>query len=482
MKLIRKFAGYTVGAFVMLSSLMPTLAMASPLSTHTFRSISIMDAPMTAGQLGLLGNSMHSYLIDSSQTNNFMKSMKTNVSSSVVDLGHITLNGSHEISIEGKVESQNGTAIPFSLSGTLYKDPVAGVIDGSLRDKFGNFNVMRFQIVSNPSKGIFYSASAKLSHHAYLALYLEQKGTRNMVFLEAPAAKVFGEATWHRIKEFSKTFSNAPKSDVFWIERMFIPDKFVHRTSANPIIPIGNKIHSTVPTVPSPDTNLRPQTVGYPVYHFPFFQATYDIFGYSVTDSMELEEKVSYPTNTNDGTITGRLSVIYTRYDESNGTDLDESAFEIGADGVDGIKLTVPDHYPQRIQWESVAGQLERQGTWTVNASYSVTWAGASLTLAYRPTSEVTLNAGTEDCNGAYVADYYTNSGEYLNYEGNPYTNAGQDYLSVDWQAPRYLQYGGPTNVTDNVDFIYNVYNAYQNGGTDYGTYSNLLSFKTYAG
>jgi hypothetical protein len=80
-----------------------------------------MDAPMTAGQLGLLGNSMHSYLIDSSQTNNFMKSMKTNVSSSVVDLGHITLNGSHEISIEGKVESQNGTAIPFSLSGTLYK-------------------------------------------------------------------------------------------------------------------------------------------------------------------------------------------------------------------------------------------------------------------------------------------------------------------------------------------------------------------------
>ncbi len=132
----------------------------------------------------------------------------------------------------------------------------------------------------------------------------------------------------------------------------------------------------------------------------------------------------------------------------------------------------------QRVQWESIAGQLEQSGSWTVNASYSLAWYGASLTLQYSPPSRVPLGGGNVDCNGGYIGDFYTDPGDYLNYEGNPTTNAGQDYLSVTWEAPRYSQYGGAQNVTDNVDFIYDMYNFLQGGN---GTDHDNIHFTMYA-
>lgn len=449
-------------------------ALANSTQSEQISTISVNNVPMKAGELGSLAGNRPTNA-QNTQSAAMATQVQANTSDSTVDITNASVSGSTVNALSGSVIDTNGTATPFNFTGTLYKDPVSGRIDAGLTDSLGNYKIVRFQIINDPSKGIFYSQAAQSSHAPYLAMYLEKNGTRDITFLETPVANVFGTATWNTIESNANSFADAPKADVFWVEGLFQPDSVTHGSSSTPKYSHPGQLSNTSNMTFEPDSVATE-------YNYPYYTVNYYTFGYTVQDTMQLEEKVTYPSSTSSSTITGRLDVWYTDYDESDGIDLDQSAWEVGGDGSAGMKLTCPNGKSQRIQWESVAGQLEQSGSWSINWSYSASYAGASLTLAYTPEERIPLNGGgNQDTNGAYIGSFYTSSGDYLNYEGNPTTNAGQDYLSVNWEAPRYSQYGAAGNVTDNVDFVYNMYNSLQNAGTNHGSYRDRLSFTTLA-
>lgn len=385
---------------------------------------------------------------------------------SISTISQVSLKGS-SLTLVGSARNNVGSSIPFTLQGHLFRGLGinSGRIYGSMVDSTGHFKVLRCEIVNNPAKGLMATATAKHARTPYIAIYLEQTGTRNMTLIEAPAKKILGVSNLTRIESAYTHYAIAPQRDILWPELMFLPDTVTQGTTVHP--KSANAAQSNSVSV------IQPQTA-YNMYNYPYYTATYYILGYTVTDSIYLAEEVTYPLRTSQGPITGSIKVIGTSYDESNGTHLNATAWRIGGQGPLGVKLTVPQNSSQRIQWENAAGYLENSGHWTINFSYSLQWEGFGASLSYVNGGRVPLNSSNVDPFGSYVADFYTQSGQYL-------TTVG-DYLAANWTAPQYGSLGGPMYVWDRCDFIYNLYNFLQNGnGTNYGTKDNYMTFQTYA-
>lgn len=346
-----------------------------------------------------------------------------------VSVSEVSLTGATVNDLAGTVTTADGTSLPFSLSGTLFSDPSGSMIDGTLVDQTGTFSVLRFQIVNNPSIGIFYTDSAKSSTSPYLALYLERAGTRDVTFIECPAATLFGTSMLADLETDSTSFAPAPHADIFWIESMFVPDGVIHKELTGPIAP-GTVYNPTVnggaPSV------VRPLTVAGTKYNYPFYSDYYEFNNAYITDSIELEEYVQYPTNTN-SPIVADFFPDYTDFSNSNGLNVWYTDWQVGGNGALGIKLTCPNGGSQRVQIEQSGGQLERSSSWTISWGYSLAWAGLGATLNYNDGGSYQLNSGTlQDLPLPYVGDMYAPSGSYMSYAGPSNGNtSGHDSFLV---------------------------------------------------
>ena len=410
----------------------------------------------TPSKAGLLGNPMQA-----------VTQVANAASQATVSIAAVNIVGSTVNAISGAVGFSDGTSIPFQLSGDLLKDPRTATVDGSLVDRENNFRVARFQIVMDASTGIFMSTAARTSSDAYIALYLQRIGTRDLTFLEQPAADVLGAATELAIQAQSASFAAAPKEDVLWVEALFIPDSISHQSEAvaSPMTP-GQASLPTAGPVPLSDVT---QT------HLDTYTATYSQFGYTATDTMVVQEQTTIPNDTAAQTILGKLSVSSVDFRESNGVDLKATWWEIGGNGPAGVKLTCQNGSAQRVKWEQIAGLLEQSNSWSVAWSFSPSYQMFTLNFSYGGGGQVALgNGANQDTSGAYVADTYTDSGEYL--------ISTSDYISGAWTAPDYTKYGGPQTVTDTVDFIYDMY-LYPLGApaSDHPGNHYTMSFQTYA-
>jgi len=442
------------------------VALAAPASGGgtTISAVRVSTVPSKAGDLGIPGQAATgtsgqaaTSAVSGSTTQSTVEVMNAAVTGSTLDL-------------TGSAIQANGTVIPFNLTGGLYRDLAPSRIDGDLRDATGNFDVMRFQIDESPVHGIFASSAARASGQPFLALYIERTGTRDVTFVEAPAAQILGQDTLGRLLASGPQLGLAPASARLWEERLFTSDSVDHVVRSTPL-------PGTEPVRPMTiHPNFTSTTSLYPVW-----TANYYIFGYTVVDEMEIEEYVTYPNTTAGQAIIAQIDPYWVDFKESNGTDLYQSGFEIGGGGPAGVKLTCQNNSSQRIQWESIAGQVNQ------SSSVSVVWA-ISLSfkdfggpgLQYNPSGSVNISGGGNvSGQNSYLMDVYTNSGQYMNYAGPSNGNhGGHDYLAANWEAPAAA--GSPMNVTDEVDFVVEMYNDLQRAS--YGTETDPVGFTTYAG
>jgi len=78
-----------------------------------------------------------------------------NTQSATVSISLVDIAGNSVRAIDGDVVYANAVNIPFSLSGTLFKDAQTATVDASLTDNSNNFDVPRFQIATDPAKTRF---------------------------------------------------------------------------------------------------------------------------------------------------------------------------------------------------------------------------------------------------------------------------------------------------------------------------------------
>jgi hypothetical protein len=348
--------------------------------------------------------------------------------------------------------------------------------------------------VDNASKGLFFTPAAKSSTGMYLAIYLEHEGTRDITFIEAPAATLLGAPLLASLEADNASFASAPAADTFWVEAMFTPDGVIHANLPGPVNPtlVYNPGKSAALPAVMPAATVRPLSSGVepPLNNYPWYAESYYAFGATVYDAMELQEQLEYgPTTSSD--VFATIYPIYEDFNNSNGLNLYYSDWEVGGRGPLGIKLTVPNvGYPssggsaqgsQRVQYEQVGGQLERSSSWSISYSFSTAFLGVSAALSYNNGGTVQLGAGANEyIGGDYEADMYSPSGDYMNYAGPTNGNeSGHDNFNVRFTAPRYTGDGPNENEIDTVSWIYDMYNSgnLQNLGTEIDN----LSFELYS-
>ncbi|MCL4520352.1 MAG: hypothetical protein M1415_01990 [Firmicutes bacterium] len=438
----------TLGSFASVLCLAGSIALAVPITeaatvgtpTAQLSAISIANVPTTGAALGTLSSVV-------SQTSTGLTTI-----TSPVTIQSAAVNGS-DLSLTGTVN-----AIPFALSGPLYQGAAPGTIEGSLTDATGHFVILRCEIVNQPATGMWLTSTAATAQVPYLGLYLEQAGTRNITFIEAPAATILGTSVVNSIESTYETYPVAPKADSLWLERMMLPNT-VQTTSSpvsNTVSPAGDSTTSQIKT----------------------YSSTYQFAGSTFTDTIKDNIGVTYPPDTSaSGSALAQVRVTYTHISESNGTQLDETGYQLGGHGPLGVKLTVPDGKSQRMKSAILAGNGNVHGSWSVSAGYSVSWEGFGADISYTPGGTGTFSSGlTWDAptGGTYLAYMKTpSSGEYLNTDGQ--------YLGVTFYDPRYNADGPAEDVTDRADFVYDLYNTlYDGSGYNFGTKDPYLTYTTY--
>ncbi len=201
----------------------------------------------------------------------------------------------------------DGTKVPFALSGTLYQELTSGRVNGVLNDSLGNFKVVRFEIVTRPSKGIC------INHHLHgstLALSLQQKGTRNFVFVEVPTSKVLGNnSPLASSSARTQSFKPAPEKASLWEESLCRSSSTNTQVTSQPLA--GNPAPRNV--LNQTQSSLVTGTNSHYVYKT--YTANYYIFGYTVKDQMTVQELTDYPTNVNVDP-SARLSVYISGHKE----------------------------------------------------------------------------------------------------------------------------------------------------------------------
>jgi len=359
-------------------------------SGTTISAVQVSNMPSKGGDLGVPGQAATA-------------AVNSSTSQSAVTIVSADSAGS-KLNLAGSAVPAHGMAIPFNLAGGLYRDLAPSRIDADLRDATGNFDVLRFQIELSPGHGIFASSAARSSSQPFLALYLERVGTRDVTFVEAPAAQLLGQDALDRIVASRGQLGLAPTSATLWVERMFAPDSVDHVVRSTPLPGTESgqeavKIH--------PNFTLTK-------YQYPVWTANYYIFGYTVIDKMEIEEYVTYPNTTAGQAIIAQMDVYWVDFKESNGTDLYQSGWRIGGSGPTGVKLTCQNGSSQRIQWESVAGRVVQNSSVSVSWSISLGWQNfGGPGLQYNPSSTISLGSGANvSGQNGYVMDIYTQSGQ----------------------------------------------------------------------
>lgn len=363
---------------------------------------------------------------------------KSNLGKTKVNFSQVNVQGNQIKALNGSA-TINGRKVPFALSGTLYQGLTSNRVNGVLNDGLGNFKVVRFEIAMHPSKGIY------INHHLHgdtLALYLQQKGTRNFVFIEVPTSMILGSNSplASSVSE-AQSFKSAPEKARLWAESLFNSSSTntqatSHPLPGNPAPP--NVANQTIQSTLVTGTNYN--------YAYKTYTANYYIFGYTVKDQMTVQEITDYPQNVN-GRPSTRLEVYSLNYDESNGTDLHNKAtgWQVGG-GPIGMKLNVGS--PEKIDFISTAGTVEQGSSISVSLSYSLSYFGLSATLNYQPGGQVQLSNGNRGIPNAGVASVWIPSGDYMQVPGQ--------YIQALWSTV------GPSSgatVTDSATYTYNMYN-----------------------
>lgn len=364
----------------------------------------------------------------------------------------VDLSGSNVNEIKGYVFKNQNKKIPFDLEGQLYKGVTSARINGSLKDKTGNFEIVRFEINNDPAHGVFLNKSLKKTTVA-IYLHNNNKQSRNLTIIEIPAEKLFGKDTLNNLYKQSESFEEAPNNVVLWFEKYFTPDKKGH-------------------SVNKPNNGIQPLTSVSSHNYYVSYYDYYYIFGYYVNDTIKLQEKVTVPSDTYED-IKGRLTVYSTDYDESNGTDIknDVTGFRIGGEGVLGIKLQAMSA-PEVINWENIDGSVVQSGSVQFTLSLSYSYLGLSAGLSYSNAKSVDLSQGNYDCNGAGVCDMYSSGGKY-------YMNHVNQYISANYDIAYDSSKGSHRNVTNYVHFIYNVYNFLED--FNWGKQDDYYSYSIYS-
>jgi hypothetical protein len=383
-----------------------------------------------------------------------------NVSSSSNDnvkFGNVTINGSN-IEITGSMGT--GSSANFDLVGTLYDGIVSTRVDGVLTDKLHNFNVERFELLTDPQHSILINKNLT---GEVLALYLEESGTRNVSFIECEASTVFSSQQISDISNASSNYLPAPKSASLWEETMFQPDSRAHNKVSN--LSVNNLIVS-----PTPMTN------SVPVSYIDAYSNSYEIFGYNVTDTIDVGYAAQEPNN-DGGSITGTLSVKGYDLNESNGTDLKNvnTGFEIGAKSP-GSYVILSVQSPTGITTEQFDGTVEHVGSGSISASvcWGIPYTPICLNLSFPSVSRKTIdgNGGGQTLTatqGSNTAAASIGSGsDYLQYIG--------DNLTAVWKIATQGT-ASAKNITANITYVYDLYNQNDNGGYDWGKQFDTLSW-----
>jgi hypothetical protein len=430
-KMKKRILGIIIStSLIMTMAIFPSNVAAASLPTKQAFASTINNIPELAGNLN----------VSNSSTDN-------------VQFGNVTINGSN-IEITGS--TGNGTATNFDLIGTLYKGIVSTRIDGVLTDKLNNFKVDRFELLSDPQHSILMNKNLTGN---VLALYLQKNGTRNVSFIECEASTVFSDQQLSNINSASENYLPAPNTASLWEEAMFQPDSHTHNRVSNLLM--NNLIASPTPLSNSKITSYNDSYVDY-----------YYIFGYYVNDTITLNLKTSEPTD-DTAHITGTLSIAALDWNESNGIDVKNSAtgFEVGfkSPGA-GLKLTVPS--PAGIEEEWFDGTVEHAGGVQISADigWTIPYTPIDLSLSLTNSYNGSINGGSQTfktINAAHEASAYIPSGEYLQSVG--------DELDAAWSISNY--YGTATTITPTISYIFNLYNGLDNGGDNWGTESDPVSW-----
>jgi len=350
----------------------PTLA-ATHSSNAAIHTVYLPNVPMKAGTLG----STNAAAIASNSAN----ASTTPVEKNTVTITDASVNGS-AIQLSGYVTNASGTQTPFHLVGTLGQGTANGEVFANVSDTTGNFQVVRFEIDSEPSHDMWYNATAADSSTVpYMALYLEQSGTRNMTFAEGSAASFLGAANVETIYSNVASYAKAPIRDQLWLEAAFQPDS--QTRSVKP---------SSATLSASPST-----TYAYPHSQEVIYSEGFNFAGYYASDSIELMEYWDQPNGTG-GNQTAELQVAgftWAEYTSESGTYIQTltnqfTGWEIGAGGSGSTgNVGIKYYIPQPLGIINTVGGAE----WTINNGVSLSW-GLGYSIPDSPI-EFNLNVGS---------------------------------------------------------------------------------------
>lgn len=462
--------GATVSAVCVLSTMFATTAFAATQNPgSTVSAAYVANAPLKAGALGKL-----------QQTSNVSNNPGAQSSHSI-KVSNVSVNGS-QIEVTGYVNGTEGKKTPFDLQGTLGKGNVSGVVFGTVTDKTKNFKVIRFEVDSTPTNDIWYSSSAGTAKVPYMALYLEQSGTRNMTFAEAPAVSLLGKQNLNKVQSNSSSYSLAPLASRLWIEGAFTPDSVTKTSKASN------------PGLISPMTTYsNPKSQSY------YIASTYNYAGNKVTDTLNYQESwyelTGYGANeTAEWKVTSYTWDEYNIYTGAYEQTLTNqmTGWEIGGGGNSttknvGIKLYLnPYNYgpTPALGMNYITGGA----TWTKPYSGPSLSLGVGYSVPYTPLSvNLTLpkNGGTFTSSGTHIDQNLVDTGMgrtadwYLDGSSNQFLRQPGDNVTITSQISPISSSNPVTsaNIQATVGFVYEIYNQFEPStsgsgtGVDHGTY-----------
>lgn len=372
--------------------------------------------------------------------------------------------------------------IPFLFRGQFYQVPGAeGRVSGVLVDDLSNFEVTRFELQNDPSKGIF--LSKKLSGNSF-ALYLTKKDTNELYIIEDSTSKIIEGSILTGIYKNIKNLDRAPDEAAMWVSQLFKPDSTVETTGdsgtlflqpgeAQALAATKNNNLLQLSDPSDNESGIQLQSV-YQKYTTHSYTDTYYIFTYTTTDLLTLREDAFFPTSTSENIISD-IKVTGIRYSEDNGTVLDYyTGWRVG-DGPNGglLGLKLNTNSPQFIRTQALDGVLYDEGGFSMDWSYSQSYLGISAEFKFSA-------GGSQDINKTF--DILPSGTKVITASkgarNTTLANKG-DYFGTEWDIAT-ASGAGTTSAKASVTFQYSVYNlnskASSGAITEYSTSNAIQS------